>query len=120
MDLRGAGRTEARSIPVVVLSNAWPSLRRLHRGLGIDRFVAGMVISAEEGAGKPDVRLFRKALDLLDRPPAQVTFVDDWPGHVEAADSLGIRVIWLRHKGQDPVPGLETIVDLRELLNIIK
>ncbi len=52
----------ARAVSVVVLSNGWPSLRRLHRGLGIDRFVKAMVISAEEGVSKPNVRVFRKAL----------------------------------------------------------
>ena len=109
----------ARSIPVVVLSNAWPSLRRLHRGLGMDRFVKGMVISAEEGISKPDEQVFHKALHLLGRPPEQVVFVDDWPGHVETANRLGIRGIWLRHGAHDRVPGLEQIADLRALLNIV-
>ena len=109
---------QARSIAVVVLSNAWPSLRRLHRSLGIDRFVSAMVISAEEGISKPDARMFRKALRLLGEPPERAVFVDDWPGHVEAANRLGIRGIWLRHGAHDTMPGLEAISDLRALLDI--
>jgi putative hydrolase of the HAD superfamily len=109
----------ARSVPVVVLSNAWPSLRRLHRGLGIDRLVQALVISAEEGVSKPDARLFQTALTVLGQPPDQVLFVDDWPGHVEAANALGIRGIWLRHGDQQPVAGLEQITDLRAVLDLV-
>jgi putative hydrolase of the HAD superfamily len=110
---------QARSIPVVVLSNAWPSLRRLHRGLGLDRLVQGFVISAEQGVSKPDPRLFQSALDMLGRLPGEVLFVDDWPGHVEAANRLGIRGIWLRHNTRAPIEGLEQISDLRVVLDII-
>jgi HAD superfamily hydrolase (TIGR01509 family) len=110
---------QARSIPVVVLSNAWPSLRRLHRELGLDRFVKAMVISAEEGVGKPDERVFSKALDLLGGHPAgQVLFVDDWLGHVEAANRLGLRGVWLREGARGTVAGPEQIADLRALLGI--
>ena len=110
---------QARSIPVVVLSNAWPSLRRLHRGLGLDRFVKAMVISAEEGVSKPDARVFRRALAALGEPPGRTVFVDDWPEHVEAANRLGMRGLWLRHGTHDTPAGLEAISDLRALLNII-
>ncbi|MGD9890022.1 MAG: HAD family hydrolase [Dehalococcoidia bacterium] len=110
----------ARSVPVVVLSNAWPSLRRLHRGLGLDRFVRAMVISAEEGAGKPDARVFGRALEALREPAERTIFVDDWPGHVEAANRLGMRGIWLRHNPNDPATGLEEITDLRALLDMIR
>ena len=109
----------ARSIPVVVLSNAWPSLRRLHRDLGIDRYVKAMVISAEEGVGKPDARVFVTALEALGEPPDRTVFVDDWPGHVEAANRLGMRGIRLRHGGDEAIAGLEEISDLRALLDIV-
>lgn len=111
---------QARSIPVVVLSNAWPSLRRLHRGLGLDRFFSAMVISAELGVSKPDAHAFHTALDALGRPAGEVVFVDDWPGHVEAANHLGIRGIWLRQDGHKPSPDLESIADLRDLLALIR
>lgn len=110
---------EARSIPVVVLSNAWPSLRRLHRALGLDRYVKAMVISAEEGAGKPDARVFGRAIETLGEPPERTIFVDDWPGHVEAANRPGIRGIRLRHDPDDPPTGLEEIVDLRAVLDMV-
>lgn len=110
---------QARSIPVVVLSNAWPSLRRLHRGLGLDCFVTAIVISAEIGVSKPDARAFHTALQALGRPPEQVAFVDDWPSHVEAANRLRMRGIWLDLGLYDAGPNLEAITDLRALLDLI-
>jgi FMN phosphatase YigB (HAD superfamily) len=78
-----------------------------------------MVISAEEGAGKPDTRVFGAAIEALGEPPQRTIFVDDWPGHVEAANCLGIRGIWLRHNPDDPATGLEEIVDLRAVLEMV-
>jgi putative hydrolase of the HAD superfamily len=86
----------------------------------MDRFAKAMVISGEEGVAKPDERVFRKALGLLGGSPGQVVFVDDWPGHVEAANRLGMRGIWLRHHGQEMVVGLERIADLRAILDIAR
>lgn len=109
----------ARGVPMVILSNAWPSLRRLHRALGLDRFISGMVISAEEGVAKPDPRVYHKALALLGLLPEQALFIDDDPGHVEAAVRLGLRGIRLRGDGRAPALHLEEITDLRAVLAVV-
>jgi HAD superfamily hydrolase (TIGR01509 family) len=74
-----------RDIRTVILSDAWPSLRRWFTELGLSPFVDAMVISAEEGITKPDARVFNKARRLLGPQVDQVIFVDDYPGHVQAA-----------------------------------
>lgn len=108
-----------RDVPVVVLSDAWPSLRRSFRQLGLHPYVKAMVISAEEGIAKPDPRVFDKALCLLGCDAAEVVFVDDWPGHVQAAAALGMRGLRLRHAGEESAPKLNEIEDLRELLALL-
>jgi FMN phosphatase YigB (HAD superfamily) len=85
-----------RGIPIVVLSDGWPSLRRWFAELGLSPFIQAMVISAEEGITKPDARVFNKARGLLGPHVDEVIFVDDYPGHVQAASALGIRAFWLR------------------------
>ena len=109
----------ARSIPVVVLSNAWPSLRRLHRRARPRPLREGdghLGRGGRRQAGRADLP---PALDLLGQPPGRVLFVDDWPGHVEAANRLGMRGIWLRHGDRDAADGLEQIADLRALLDVV-
>ena len=108
-----------RDIPVVVLSDAWPSLRRWYTELGLADFVAGMVISAEEGVTKPHPRVFAKARSLLPNDVSDVVFVDDDPGHVRAAITLGMRGVRLRHPGAEPDPAVEEIRDLRQLPGLL-
>ena len=49
------------------------------------------------GVRKPDRRIYQIALDVLQRDPEEVVFVDDRPENVAAADSLGIHAI--RYEG---------------------
>jgi len=107
---------QRREIPVVVLSDAWPSLRRFYRQMDLAPYIGAMVISAEEGITKPDRRVFAKALALLGHGAGDVVFVDDWPGHVRAAVELGMRGFRLRHPDEEPDEGVEEIADLREVL----
>jgi FMN phosphatase YigB (HAD superfamily) len=104
-----------RRVGVVVLSDAWPSLRCHYRQLGLDGYVDAMVISAEEGLTKPDPKVFTKARGLLGEAQ-EIVFVDDWPGHVHAAIGLGMRGLRLVPVGENPDPSLEEISDLRQLL----
>jgi putative hydrolase of the HAD superfamily len=82
-DLRG-------SVPTAIVSNAWPETRgRLGRDGMLD-LVDELVISAEVGCAKPDPRIFGIALERVGAAPADALFIDDTPGHVAAAQALGI------------------------------
>jgi putative hydrolase of the HAD superfamily len=111
---------EQRGIPVVVLSDAWPSLRRWYRELSLDRYIAAMVISGEEGVTKPDHRAFDKARELLGSDVSEVIFVDDYPGHVRGAVDLGMRGLRLRHGDEEPAADVHEITDLTELLALLE
>jgi putative hydrolase of the HAD superfamily len=106
-----------RGIAVVVLSDAWPSLRRFFRQLGLEPYVQAMVISAEEGVTKPDPRVYDKAGALLGEGASTVYFVDDWPPNVRAAVDLGMRGLCLCRRDAEPDDGIPRISDLRELLD---
>jgi HAD superfamily hydrolase (TIGR01509 family) len=110
---------QRRAIPVVVLSDAWPSLRRVYRQLGLDGYVRAMVVSGEEGITKPDERVFNRALVQLGRAVTEVVFVDDWFGHVHAAEQLGLRGVHLWHGDDDPPAGGARITDLRAVLPLL-
>lgn len=51
------------------------------------------ILSYEVGCKKPDVRIFQKAIEWASVEPGRILFIDDTPGHVETAISLGIRGI---------------------------
>lgn len=48
------------------------------------------VFSADTGMLKPDPRLYRTLLELLEQPPARVLYVDDEPVCTAAAAALGM------------------------------
>jgi putative hydrolase of the HAD superfamily len=82
-DLRG-------SVPTAIVSNAWPGARSRFARDGMLDLVDEIVVSAEVGCAKPDPRIFAIALERLGAEPADALFVDDTPGHVAAAQALGI------------------------------
>lgn len=73
---------------IAIVSNAWPAARRRLAEAGILDVADAVVLSCEVGCAKPDPRIYEIALQGLD--PAQALFIDDTPGHVEAARSLGM------------------------------
>lgn len=56
--------------------------------------------SSEVGLRKPERPIYRKLLELLDRPPAEVAFVDDFQENVNTARELGMAGVLFQSAGQ--------------------
>lgn len=77
-----------------ILSNAWSGARKFLAGRpGVAAAFEEMVISAEEGLMKPQVEIYRRALERVDVAPAEAVFVDDVLANVQAAQAVGLAVI---------------------------
>ena len=71
----------------------------------IDHFELGryfdvFLSSCYLGLRKPDPKFFELALDVLQRDPEEVAFIDDRPGNCEAAQSVGIHTIQYHDEAQ--------------------
>lgn len=73
-----------------ILSNAWPSQRTQMDALGVHDVVHEVLLSCEIGVAKPAPEAFGLALARLGVPADHTLFIDDTPGHVEAAMSLNL------------------------------
>jgi putative hydrolase of the HAD superfamily len=51
------------------------------------------------GLRKPDLAIYKRALDILGRPPERILFIDDRAGNVAAAQAVGMKGI--EFKGAD-------------------
>jgi putative hydrolase of the HAD superfamily len=80
----------ARPAPVVLVTNATTRLEADLERLGLADVFDAVVSSARVGARKPDRAIFEVALARAGVPPARTLFVDDTPGHVVAARTLGL------------------------------
>ena len=78
---------------LAVLSNSPPNLAQWLADWEILDLFDVVVCSGDEGVVKPDPAIFELALERLDVAPEEAVFVDDYPGHVEAARSLGLHAI---------------------------
>ena len=75
---------------ICLVSNAWSGLRPWITKQGFVDAFDFMVISAEVGLMKPDVRIFHLALEELGAKPEESVFIDDVLINVDAARSIGM------------------------------
>ena len=73
-----------------IVSNAWPSTRHRMARAGLLDIADEIVLSCEVGYAKPDPRIYRTALRRLAAGPGDALVIDDTPGHVAAAEALGM------------------------------
>ena len=82
-----AGQRPARKTGI--LSNSGSGAREAERCWGFEEITDDIVYSHEVGLRKPDPRIFVLAAERLAVRPDEIVFLDDVPGHVEAARDAG-------------------------------
>lgn len=113
-----------RGLRLGIVSNWDSRLRRICEGLGLDRCVDFIVISAEAGVRKPDPRIFEKALSAAGVRAGEAIHVGDLlEEDVEGARRAGLRAVLIeRQKRITPraaVEGLTVLQSLRELRDLL-
>jgi putative hydrolase of the HAD superfamily len=90
------------------------------------RYFAEVVVSAEEGVGKPDPELFRIAARRLDREPRESVVVgDSLARDVAGAKAAGMRAVWIdrrlseEREGPSPDARVERLSDLPAALDAL-
>jgi epoxide hydrolase-like predicted phosphatase len=78
------------SYQLAILSNHPPGLRAWLEDWDIDGLFEVIFCSGDEGMAKPDPEPFRLTLERLGVEAAEAVFIDDTPGHVEAALALDL------------------------------
>jgi putative hydrolase of the HAD superfamily len=82
------------ALRVAVVSNEARELNAYRiRQFKLDRVVDCFVSSCFVHARKPDVEIFRLALDIAQAPAGQVVYLENTPMFVQIAEALGIRSI---------------------------
>jgi HAD superfamily hydrolase (TIGR01509 family) len=79
-----------RRCPVVLVTNGTSRLSQDLERLGLTTLFDRVISSSAVGAAKPDAAIFLAALAAAGVRAEHALFVDDTPGHVEAARHLGM------------------------------
>lgn len=85
---------------LAVLSNSPPGLARWLRDWDLLDLFDVVFCSGDEGVTKPDARSYAITLERLGVTPGEAVFVDDTPGHVEAARRLGLKGVVFTDAGR--------------------
>ncbi len=115
----------ARGFRLGVVSNWDTRLRGISAGLGLDRLVDFIVISAEVGVRKPDPRIFEEALQRAGVPASEALHVGDLADEdVEGARRAGVRAALVdrerRITPREYPAGVPVLASLREILPLLE
>ncbi|HEY8534748.1 MAG TPA: HAD-IA family hydrolase [Micromonospora sp.] len=92
---------EAGWVPVVVSNGSLRDQDAKIRRTGLDRYVAGWVISEEVGVSKPNPRIFALAADRVGMSLAGAWVIGDSPeADIGGATAMGLPSVWL-HRGRE-------------------
>jgi putative hydrolase of the HAD superfamily len=81
-------------LKIVVISNESRAVNAYRiRTFKLDRLVDTFISSCFVQMRKPDIEIFRLALDLAQTAPEQAVFLDNTPMFVQIAEGLGMRSI---------------------------
>jgi HAD superfamily hydrolase (TIGR01509 family) len=102
-------RSLRQQFRTALLSNAWDDLRwYLKNRWGILDVFDEVIISAEVGLAKPDMKIFHLAVERLGVAPGEAVFVDDFPENVAGARAAGLQAI-LFHSREQVIAKLEEV-----------
>lgn len=104
---------------IAILSDNWPSLRRLLINYRIEEHVKGLIISSDYGICKDNVQLFQIAIEELKVNPEKTVFVDDSEKNLINAEQMGFRPILMDRKRKIKRGKYPIAQDLQEVAAIV-
>ncbi len=125
-EAEGCLKTLRRKYHIGIIANQnFGSKDRLEK-LGLMKYIDLVVASAEEGVAKPDLRIFRIALDKAHCLPKNAVMVGDrLDNDIAPANLIGMKTVWIKQgfcgmttvKSENEAPDYR-IENLNELCNL--
>jgi putative hydrolase of the HAD superfamily len=79
-----------------IISDTYPSTRRILKSAGIYDFFQSLTLSCELGVYKPHSRMYEHAAANMGLPPKEMLFIDDCADNLYAAQAHGIQTGLIR------------------------
>ena len=120
-------RELSKHYKIGIIANQNPGSRERLEKMGLLKYIDLVVASAEEGVAKPDLRIFRIALERAACKPEEAVMVGDRIDNdiIPAKKKIGMKTVWIRKgfgKYYVPDPAAEkpdrTVNSLNELIDL--
>lgn len=103
-----------------IISDTWPSIKRILEYGGIYSFFETKTFSSYLGTFKPDKLMYEHALKQMNLPPEQTIFIDDGVDNLAGAQECGIQPVLITAKpnseNSDRYPSIKKLSELLEIL----
>lgn len=104
---------------ISVLSDTWPSLRRVLKNNKIDPYLDGIILSCDYNEQKSGTKLFEIAVKEFDILPEETVFIDDSESNLDNASKVGFNCVLMDRTGAKTDSKYPIIHNLNELLQRI-
>lgn len=90
-------RELSKRYKIGIIANQNPGSRERLEKMGLLKYIDLVVASAEEGVAKPDLRIFRIALERADCKPEEAVMVGDRiDNDIIPAKKIGMKTVWIK------------------------
>lgn len=104
---------------ISVLSDTWPSLRRVLKNYGVSQYLSGIVLSCDYNEQKSGTKLFEIAIKEWNILPEETVFVDDSESNLDNASKVGFSCILMDRTGKKKESKYPIVYDLNDLKSIL-
>lgn len=104
---------------ISVLSDTWPSLRRVLKNYGVSQYLSGIVLSCDYNEQKSGTKLFEIAIKEWNILPEETVFVDDSESNLDNASKVGFGCILMDRTGKKKEIKYPIVYDLNDLKSIL-
>ena len=104
---------------IAVLSDTWPSLRRILDNAGISSLLDALIMSCDYDETKEGTKLFEIAISQLKENPENIMFVDDSISNLANAEKAGLIPVLMDRNARNqasPYPIAKDLNDIQKLL----
>jgi putative hydrolase of the HAD superfamily len=108
------------SFHIGVLSDTWPSLKRIFDAKGITPLLDGLIMSCDYGICKDNIQLFHVAESELNLDPGATAFIDDSQANLDNSVKAGFIPILMDRKGKVKQSRYPVVHDLNEAYRFIR
>ncbi len=104
---------------ISVLSDTWPSLRRVLKNYRISPYLSGIILSCDHNEYKSGTKLFEIAIKEWNILPEETVFVDDSESNLDNASKVGFSCILMDRTGKKKESKYPIIYDLNDLKSLL-
>jgi len=105
---------------VMIISDTWPSLKRVLDNNGILKLLDGLVMSCNHNETKETTKLFEIAIAEYKLNPEECIFIDDSQGNLENAEKAGFKPVLMDRRNETEEDKYPVITCLDDIYGVIE